>query len=872
MRHHLQTLFSIGVPSSLTDGQLLERFATTTGEAADLAFATLVERHAAMVFHACRGILHDEHEAFDAFQATFLVLLRKRDSLWVRDSLGPWLHRVACRASARARAQARRRIEGERLAARGIESRPGGEADDGRIAILHEEIDRLPERYRVPIVLCDLQGRTYAEAAQHLRRPIGTVRSRISRGREQLRHRLARRGLNSGAVGALVDFTGVARLEVPTALIRLAVARAGGGEGPATALLLADELIRSTLMSRVKVAAIGLTLTVAAAGVVAGRDHLGDKPAVAKGGRRGIGNIVALAPIPDGKAQPAVQSPTKTGPGIAGMVLDAKGKPVEGARILFGQADNGFQFEEGATATADANGHYCVDLAGFPWSSGAMKAIALVPGFEAAERTLPANAAEKTLDFDLKPKPWKEMKIRLEDVSGRQVGGVEVVCKVGGFTWARLKSGADGACQLAMAPELWISLNASPEGARPIEASIDVSQAGIGSVVLPVIPPYRGRVLDAEGRPLAGAVVGDGWIAHLPNGEKRMAPFYREAVTTDRDGRFAIATVLKVFDRAKLFGPPSVETLSFADKDFRRIALRPVEPSKANELIEVRLATPRQVRISVSPGSVKPTENASLDIQLQIVPQPEKPDRRFYFLTNEQQPWKAKPNGQGVNEVIEKWLPEGTYHLDLVMRNEKADKTIGSAKHEFVVSNGEGILELPPVTLGPTAHDQMLGKPAPEIDATELDTGRSVKLADYRGRVVVLDFWGYWCGPCIWNMPRLVELQRKFAGRPLTILAMHDQSVQSRAAYDAKFAAVRQRIWGGRDLPFPVLFDRPDPTKAEDSDPEGSGTTISRYEISGFPTLIVIDANGTLVDQVWFTDHDRLETLVRGLLEKAERR
>src|SRR5829696_3053585 len=110
-RMSLEALFEAGTLAGLTDGQLLERFATRRrrDDAAELAFAALVERHGPMVLRACRGILRDDHEAMDAFQATFLVLVHKAPSLWVRDSLGPWLHRVACRAAGRARAQARRR-------------------------------------------------------------------------------------------------------------------------------------------------------------------------------------------------------------------------------------------------------------------------------------------------------------------------------------------------------------------------------------------------------------------------------------------------------------------------------------------------------------------------------------------------------------------------------------------------------------------------------------------------------------------------------------------------------------------------------------------------------------------------------------------
>src|SRR5271166_2848084 len=106
---YLSTLFDVGVCSGLTDSQLLERFATHRGEAAELAFAALIDRHGPMVFRVCRSILRDDHEAMDAFQATFLILVRKRGSLWVRSSLGPWLHRVACRAAGRARADAARR-------------------------------------------------------------------------------------------------------------------------------------------------------------------------------------------------------------------------------------------------------------------------------------------------------------------------------------------------------------------------------------------------------------------------------------------------------------------------------------------------------------------------------------------------------------------------------------------------------------------------------------------------------------------------------------------------------------------------------------------------------------------------------------------
>jgi RNA polymerase sigma factor (sigma-70 family) len=186
----------------------LERFATDADEVAELAFSALVERHEAMVWRVCLAILRDEHEAEDAFQATFLVLVRKSRSLWVRDSLGPWLHQVACRTASCLRTTIIRRRKHERRCAardgaRSVEV--GTRRDPDRDAVVHEEVNRLPEKYRAPVVLCDLEGRTHQEAARFLHWPIGTVKSRQSQGRELLRDRLVRRGLGLAVTGAVVE-------------------------------------------------------------------------------------------------------------------------------------------------------------------------------------------------------------------------------------------------------------------------------------------------------------------------------------------------------------------------------------------------------------------------------------------------------------------------------------------------------------------------------------------------------------------------------------------------------------------------------------------------------------------------------------------
>ena len=296
----LTTLFTVGVTGELSDGQLLERFATLVGEAADLAFGALVERHGPMVLRACRSVLRDEHAAHDAFQATFLVLARKARSLWVRDSLGPWLHSVAFRVARRADSSSERRRKHERRwgerAARMWAG--GGGGDDGELReAIHEEIERLPERYRAPVVLCDLEGRTHEQAARLLGWPVGTVKSRQSRGRDRLRSRLIRRGLApSAALGAwlgdeAIDASVASALTNSMAHTATRVATGPvaleAGAVSARVAALTKEVLMGFALEKLKVAALALlaiTVAMVGAGGLAARvsdDPPGDVPAAA---------------------------------------------------------------------------------------------------------------------------------------------------------------------------------------------------------------------------------------------------------------------------------------------------------------------------------------------------------------------------------------------------------------------------------------------------------------------------------------------------------------------------------------------------------------------------------------------------------------
>jgi thiol-disulfide isomerase/thioredoxin len=377
-------------------------------------------------------------------------------------------------------------------------------------------------------------------------------------------------------------------------------------------------------------------------------------------------------------------------------------------------------------------------------------------------------------------------------------------------------------------------------------------------------------VLDPEGRPVSDVAVGR-WIRYGSDGVGQMRRFVgRDPAVTDREGRFQIAPPVMIRTYATRPGPPRLEALCFADASFGRVACQFVDPTRAADPMEVRLRTARRVRVPIAQRALAAISKAELSSIVTVAPRPDSPpDSGAYFILRTRE-WKGRPAGAGSGDAIEEALPEGAYRLKVDLVDRDAGKLLGEGERELVVSSGEGPLDLPPLELHAPRFEQMAGKPALEIEATDLDSGQPVHLADLRGKVIVLDFWGYWCGPCNLKMPHLAELHREFAGRPLAILALHDQSVQSRAEYDRKIAVTRRRLWGGRDLPFRVLLDRPDPDKADDRDPEGTGTTAKRYSIQGFPTLFVIDRDGTLVEEV--SDDDRLNLLVRQLVERAEAR
>jgi RNA polymerase sigma factor (sigma-70 family) len=243
--------------AGLTDGQLLECFLARQDEA---AFEALVRRHGPMVLGVCRRVLRDFHDAEDAFQATFLVLARKAASV---GSLGPWLHGVAYRTALRVRTMnARRRAHEQR--AREL-ARPESSAGDGwqeLLPHLDEELERLPERYRVAVVLCDLEGMTRRDAARQLGVPEGTLSGRLTRARRLLARRLARYGLAPSAACLSTVLAERATAACVTSALAASTAQAaalasGGGvlaagTVPVRVATLTEGVMKTMLLSKLK--------------------------------------------------------------------------------------------------------------------------------------------------------------------------------------------------------------------------------------------------------------------------------------------------------------------------------------------------------------------------------------------------------------------------------------------------------------------------------------------------------------------------------------------------------------------------------------------------------------------------------------------
>lgn len=344
----IQALYRAGTCSGLTDGQLLERYMAGRGERAELAFAALIERHGPMVLRTCRAVLRDEHDAEDAFQATFLVLARRAGSIRRRDSLGSWLFGVANRVARCARFDLARRRRHERRRAGETSEAIADPIRDDLEAVIHREVGRLPERLRAAVVLCYFEGRTCEQAAGQLGLPVGTIKSRLSGARARLRSQLARSG-HAPDAATMAAWPIAGRLLVPGRLssttLAAAMTDAPGLAAPMSAVLIEEVL--GAMSSRRWRVGIGLASAALALAWIS----------VATGG----------GPAPPAGQPPASSVPASDGrekPGpivlVRGRVVDPDDRPVAGASVRIGPFPGDRPDEPGRRTISGPDGRFAL--------------------------------------------------------------------------------------------------------------------------------------------------------------------------------------------------------------------------------------------------------------------------------------------------------------------------------------------------------------------------------------------------------------------------------------------------------------------------------------------------------------------------------
>jgi RNA polymerase sigma factor (sigma-70 family) len=256
----------------LTDGQLLAHFIERREQA---AVAALVQRHGPMVWGVCRRILRNHHDVEDAFQATFLVLVRRAVSIRHKEMMANWLYGVAHQTARKARAMLAKRRTREKQGT--VMPEPQAAEQDTRDdlqPLLDQELSRLPDKYRVAIVLCELEGKTRREAARQLGLPEGTLAGRLTRGRAMLARRLARRGLavSGGALAAVFSREAASAgvpISVLTSTIKAASLFAAGQAAPSVPVAaLTERMLKAMLLTKLRILlTLAFALTLVGTGV-----------------------------------------------------------------------------------------------------------------------------------------------------------------------------------------------------------------------------------------------------------------------------------------------------------------------------------------------------------------------------------------------------------------------------------------------------------------------------------------------------------------------------------------------------------------------------------------------------------------------------
>jgi len=588
---HVRSTADRAAECPLSDPDLLARFLAGRDEA---AFAALVRRHGGLVLAACRRVLNDSADIEDAFQATFVVLLRKAETIRHQQSLAGWLYRVASRAASQVRESrdCRRRHETRAAATEAAAATVPDLSWRETSAILHAELDRLPLRLRLPLILCYFDGKTRDEAAKQLGWSLGVLRGRLDRGRAMLRKRLGRRRVELSAGLFAVLGVDAARAVSPS-LLRLTIRAVtssvagvidpgGGSVGAATGLTEAS--YSAAIAGRVIAGMSASKAAIAATVVILGFLIAGT----------GVLLSPAGAPPDDKMPAPAKQAPQSAAAAtaetfiVSGQVLDADGKPVAGAKLFV--CDNHGRSPAPQPA-ADADGRFRFTL---PAAFTTMRTLVSIADGHGADwsdvrPTEPANSLTLRLPpdvpirgkvVDLEGKPVAGVIVQVVELSTSESGNLEDFIK----RWSadKEKSVTGSTFHLSTAKSVWprdglkqlFATTTGPDGGFRL-TGIGRDRSVLLGVRGPAIADYYHRLIT---RPDFRTDAGQGQVA-ISGPEPTIAvPPGKAIVGTVRDARTkqplaGLRIIAYTPDQPMHWWSKSVETVTDAQGQYRLAGL-----------------------------------------------------------------------------------------------------------------------------------------------------------------------------------------------------------------------------------------------------------------------------------------------------------
>lgn len=548
----IDRLFDAGTSTGLDDGRLLERFAADRDES---TLEALIERHGPMVLGVCRRMLANPADVDDAFQATFLILVRKAHALRDVHRLGPWLHAVACKVAARARSDSARRRLREQAGAR-PERSPDSHTPD-RIAagrelrdLVDREIARLSSAHRAAVILCDLEGRSQQDAARLLGWSEDALRGRLARARQKLRTRLERQGLAPALIAgpsALPPLAPPPALVVATTRAAMASVLAGraaptaGGIISASVAALTQGAARTMLIARVQHTAAAVLLVALGLLAVGGLVRAGLPPG---------------KPIPSTLPDPRAQQPATPSHIELRVLGRSDGKPIAGATIEATIWDSATWHESKQTTDADGRCQFRL-----PDGVQSFSFIIARDGYVPVSRTWGKDEGAAPASLSVELDPGTPIGGFVRDERGRPIAGAEVTVAIGpglgevpdvdvpvpanwgqnpGYPRLQVKTDAEGRWRCSILPanpgpgtRLWFFVehpdHVSDIGGYSRRLSLKTARAMTGALIMADGIDIRGQVRDGANRPVPGARVVLAYSRSEGDSLK---------TTTDADGRF----------------------------------------------------------------------------------------------------------------------------------------------------------------------------------------------------------------------------------------------------------------------------------------------------------------------------------------------